>query len=88
MDNTYEDLHLHLGYYQDGYDLEATAFKRKGANIWDIYFDSDQYNISVTKEDNYVPYFGYKILVVHSQELTYEEGSLKFEKWLRENNII
>jgi hypothetical protein len=88
MDNIYEDVHLHLGYYQEGHDLEAIAFKRKGIHTWDIYFDSDQYNLPIDKGSNYTPYFGYKILVVHSQELTYEEGSLKFEKWLRENSII
>jgi hypothetical protein len=52
MDNIYEGLHLHLGYYQERHDLEAIAFKRKEIHTWDIYFDSDQYNLPIAKEGN------------------------------------
>jgi Protein of unknown function (DUF3986) len=87
-DNTYEDFHLHLGYYVDENDFEAIALKRMGVNVWDIYFDFDHYQMNRRKDRVYVPYFGSKILEVHSKNLSYEDGSFLFEKWLRKNSII
>lgn len=29
--------HYHIGYYEDGYDLEVTAYKRIHEPVWDAY---------------------------------------------------
>jgi len=34
----YDDrYHLDLGYYQNGFDIEAIAFKRQSEKIWEIF---------------------------------------------------
>lgn len=88
MDHPYEEGHLHLGYYENGHDLEAIAFKRKGIDTWDVYFDSDIHIPPSIRNKAYTPYFGYQIFVIQSHELTYEDGSRKFEEWLRKYKII
>ncbi|KAB2443585.1 DUF3986 family protein [Bacillus luti] len=29
--------HYHIGYYEDGHDLEVTAYKRINEPVWDAY---------------------------------------------------
>ncbi|MFX3624811.1 MAG: DUF3986 family protein [Ectobacillus sp.] len=88
MEHSYEDGHLHLGYYEDGHDLEAIAYKRKGEDIWDVYFDFTKNVPPSMKDKVYIPYLGYHILVIQSNELTYEEGSEKFAEWLKDYKVI
>ncbi|TYR81308.1 DUF3986 family protein [Priestia megaterium] len=90
METIYEDFHLHIGYYESVYDLEAIAFKRKGIHIWDIYFEPNQYDkvIAGIEKKEYLNPFGYKIMAVPVQELTYKDGAQRFEQWLKENDLI
>lgn len=47
-----EGYHLHLGYYENGYDLEAVAFKRKADDIWDVFFNFEQYGLRPIGQEN------------------------------------
>lgn len=31
-------MHAHIGYYEDGYDVEVVAYKRKNEDVWDVFF--------------------------------------------------
>ena len=37
MDKYDSNKHYHIGYYEDGYDLEVTAYKRINEPVWDAY---------------------------------------------------
>ncbi|KYG32977.1 DUF3986 family protein [Priestia endophytica] len=84
------NLHLHIGYYDNGLDYEATAYKRKQGDAWDVFFNFAAYNISSSNQDkeNYLEHEGFKIFSVRSKNLDYEDGAKKFEEWLLKNNII
>jgi Protein of unknown function (DUF3986) len=55
--------HLHIGYYENGLDIEVTAYKVIGEDKWVFFIDGEQ-NLSELKNvlDNYVliDNFGYK----------------------------
>lgn len=84
------NLHLHIGYYENGLDYEATAYKRNQEDVWDIFFDFETYDISSSNQDkeNYREYEGFKIFSVNGKNLEYEEGAKKFKEWLLKNHII
>ncbi|MGM7635902.1 DUF3986 family protein [Bacillus sp. Hm123] len=68
-----EKYHLNVGYYEDGYDLEAVFFKVKDEEHYQKYEDFGLLiNQSNIKED----------------DMTYEYGALLFKKFLKEKNII
>ncbi|MGD6964458.1 DUF3986 family protein [Fictibacillus phosphorivorans] len=82
--------HLHLGYYEEKFDYEATAYKRQSEDIWDIFFDLEQYkieNLTLNQED-YKKNMGYKILSIAIEDLDYDYGVKHFERWLLENKLI
>jgi aminopeptidase N len=82
--------HLHLGYYEEKFDYEATAYKRQSEDIWDIFFDLEQYkieNLTLNQED-YKKNMGYKILSIAIEDLDYDYGVKLFERWLLENKLI
>lgn len=42
----YDDrYHMHLGYYEKGFDLEAVALKRQSQATWDVFFDFHFYGL-------------------------------------------
>ncbi|MDN4527148.1 DUF3986 family protein [Fictibacillus fluitans] len=81
--------HLHLGYYENSKDIEATAYKRANEDIWDVYIDLEEQQIEV-KEPlfNYVEKIGYKIFSLIGKELDDNTSSEAFEKWLLQKGII
>ncbi len=90
MKSIYEQhQHAHLGYYENGYDLEAIGYKKVGIDEWDIFFEPEHYkNISVPQDFLYVLGYGHKIGVIYANDLSFEEGAVFLEKWLREIKII
>ncbi|MDF9763784.1 seryl-tRNA synthetase [Peribacillus simplex] len=85
------DQHLHIGYYENGFDLEATAYKIAGEGKWVIFLDSDQDLTTLNNAlYNYerIDKFGYKIFTVNIDDLSYEDGLEKFTEWLRSHKII
>lgn len=83
-----ERYHLHLGYYKNGFDLEAIAFKRQSDSIWDIFFDFDQYGLKKPVEETESTEFGIRIFSVETEELDYKDGTKQFEEWLSSQRVI
>ncbi|WP_226665253.1 DUF3986 family protein [Metabacillus litoralis] len=81
--------HLHLGYYEDSYDLESIAFKIQSQDVWDIFFDFKFYNL-VNQKQNQVEHedFGTKILSIDCHDLSYDDGVKMFKEWLIEQGFI
>jgi hypothetical protein len=85
----YDDrYHLHLGYYENGFDLEAVAFKRQSQEFWDIFFDFEQYGLKKPAQETELKGFGIKIFSIEIEELDYNYGAKKFEQWLSNQRII
>lgn len=85
----YDDrYHIHLGHYENGFDLEAVAFKRQSQEIWDIFFDFEQYGLKNPVQDIELKGFGIRIFSIEIEELDYNYGVEKFEHWLSNRRII
>ncbi|KZZ84418.1 MULTISPECIES: DUF3986 family protein [Bacillaceae] len=87
----YDDrYHLHLGYYKNGFDLEAIAYKRQSQEIWDIFFDFEQYDLKNPVQDSELSFehFGTRIFSVEMKELDYDYGAKQFEQWLYSQKIV
>ncbi|KKB35348.1 DUF3986 family protein [Bacillus thermotolerans] len=87
----YDDTrHLHVGYYENGYDLEAVALKRQSEDQWDIFFPFEQYGLKPAAQENEVSFeeFGTRIFSIPIKDLDYQLGSKKFEEWLSAHRII
>ncbi|MGD7022260.1 DUF3986 family protein [Rossellomorea vietnamensis] len=89
--NFEEHQHLHIGYYENGFDLEAVAYKIQGEDKWVVFLDAEQ-DLSIFKgvleHYNKNVSFGYKIFTVKTDDLSYESGQVRFIDWLRQLNII
>jgi len=83
-----DNYHLHLGYYENDFDLEAVAFKRQSQNIWDIFFDFEQYDLKKPSQGNELKGFGTKIFSIEIEELDDHYGGKKFEQWLLNYGIV
>ena len=47
----YDDkYHLHVGYYENNCDYESIAYKRLSEDVWDVFFDIEQYGLEKTIE--------------------------------------
>jgi hypothetical protein len=85
------DRHLHIGYYEKGFDLEATAYKMANEDRWLVFLHSDQDLTrlkSALKNYEEIEKFGYEIFTVNKVDLSYEYGSEKFIEWLTSHEII
>ncbi|USK33430.1 DUF3986 family protein [Bacillus sp. F19] len=91
MDILYDDkYHLHLGYYKNDFDYESIAYKRQSEDVWDIFFDFKQYGLKNTAQVNELTLegFGTRIFSISGNDLNYDIGVQKFEKWLSIQKII
>jgi hypothetical protein len=91
MDILYDDkCHLHLGYYENDCDYESIAYKRQTDDVWDIFFDFKQYGLKNTTKENELTLegFGTRIFSINDNDLNYDIGVRKFEKWLSIQKII
>ncbi|MDT9027309.1 DUF3986 family protein [Rossellomorea yichunensis] len=91
MDIKYDDkYHLHLGYYENNCDYESIAYKRLSEDVWDVFFDIEQYGLEKTIEVNELSLegIGTRIFSISGNDLTYETGVKRFEEWLAMQKII
>ncbi|MDM5156943.1 DUF3986 family protein [Bacillus sp. DX1.1] len=92
MKYEYDDnMHLHLDYFGDEYDVESVAYKRKDADVWDVFFNFAFYGIQQVElqEDTYMDeHSGYRVFSVQANDLSWEFGSAKFEEWLLKHRIL
>lgn len=83
--------HSHIGYYENGYDVEAIGYKRVDEDVWDVYFNFAFYgieHISLEKELYMDEYTGYYVFSIYKHNPTFKEESAAFENWLWENCIL
>lgn len=85
-----ERYHLHVGYYDNGFDLEAVALKRQLEEVWDIFFDFEGYRlVSPIQEDKIMLNgFGIRIISIAADELDYQQAAHDFEQWLSNQGLI
>ena len=85
-----ENYHMHLGYYENNFDFECVAFKRKSEDVWDVFFDFKQYGFTNLIPENALSIDGYgsRIFFINTEELTYDSGAKQFEKWLSLQKLI
>jgi Protein of unknown function (DUF3986) len=91
MDMKYDDkYHLHLGYYENNCDYESIAYKRLSEDVWDVFFDIEQYGLEKTIEvkELSLERIGTRIFSISGNDLTYETGVKRFEEWLAMQKII
>ncbi|MDM5190456.1 DUF3986 family protein [Bacillus sp. DX4.1] len=92
MKYEYDDnMHLHLDYFGEEYDVESVAYKRKSEDVWDVFFNFAFYGIQPIRvqEDAYMDdYSGYHVCSIPVHDLSWEFGSAKFEEWLLKNRIL
>ncbi|RAI81026.1 DUF3986 family protein [Macrococcoides goetzii] len=79
--------HLHVGFYDNGYDIEATIYQKNNVSIF--YLDDEQdIDYDQLKKYEHIKNLGYKILEVNKENLEYDEAYNYFKKWLNDNRII
>jgi hypothetical protein len=91
MDMKYDDkYHLHVGYYENNCDYESIAYKRLSEDVWDVFFDIEQYGLEKTIEvkELSLERIGTRIFSISGNDLTYETGVKRFEEWLAMQKII
>ncbi|HDR7795254.1 TPA: DUF3986 family protein [Bacillus luti] len=81
--------HYHIGYYEEGYDLEVIAYKKINEAVWDAYIPdyeagSFYQKVSEMKLGEYVKNYGIKVYSFGEEE----EAETIFEKWLKKNEIV
>jgi|GEM_PF-520848 len=84
--------HYHMGYYEDGYDLEVTAYKRIHEPVWDAYiphYEVDDFykKVEEMKLGEYIDDYGIKVYSFRDN-IDDEEARTIFEKWLKTNEIV
>lgn len=83
-----DSIHLHVGYDEDGYDLEGIFFKVENEDIWCLFCDAKE-----IKQTNLYPYtqdFGYLVglFSLKKEALSYELGLHLFQQFLLLEKII
>ncbi|RKF51515.1 hypothetical protein BCY92_00425 [Bacillus wiedmannii] len=84
--------HYHIGYYEDGYDLEVTAYKRINEPVWDAYiphYEADDFykKVEEMKLGEYIDDYGIMVYSF-SDDMDDEEARIMFENWLKKNEIV
>ncbi|MGM9988248.1 MAG: DUF3986 family protein [Bacillaceae bacterium] len=83
--------HWHIGYYSEQVDFEAIAYKYEDKDIWDVFFEFEEYGLVVPEKykDCFFEHYGYMVFSFYgTREVKEEIGMAVFEKWLRENGIL
>lgn len=85
-----ENYHLHVGYYENNSDIECIALKRKSEDVWDVFFNFEQYGLKNLTPKNALTIegFGSKIFFIYTKELDYARGVEQFEQWLLSQRLI
>lgn len=80
--------HLHVGYYEDGHDLEAIFMKVQNEDKWCMFFDHEQYKTPINHHE-FQFYKGFGLLVkVYHGDVAFENGSKLFKDFLLDKGII
>ncbi len=91
MMNFEEDKHLHVGFYDNGFDLEGIFLKVKKIDKWCLFFNTKFYNITMkNKYDLFDTHFGYMVreYKLKENDLTHEKSSRYLKEFLLEEGLI
>lgn len=82
-----ERFHLHVGYYENNYELEAIFLKQQDQDVWYLFFENEVYHLKLPKEE-YSESTDFGTLIgkytVTEDDMTFEFGSLLFKQFLNE----
>lgn len=79
-----ESMHLHVGYYEQGYDYEGLFFKSLETGRWLLFFDQKSYGLNLLKSYEEYDHLG---LFIGEYPIE-EEGQRLFEHFLKGNGIV
>lgn len=79
--------HLHVGYYEDGKDIEGIFFKVAGEDTWCLFFEPSFYQIHLHGSYEWNSSFGALVLTLETEELTYERGCEFFKQFLQREGL-
>ncbi|CUB22406.1 hypothetical protein BN2127_JRS3_03045 [Bacillus safensis] len=84
-----ESMHLHVGYYEKGYDYEGVFFKSLETGGWLLFFDQKSYGLNLLKSYEEYDHLGLFIgeYPIEDDQIE-EEGQRLFEHFLKGNNIV
>ncbi|MER3126019.1 DUF3986 family protein [Bacillus pumilus] len=84
-----DTMHLHVGYYEHGFDYEGVFFKSLETGRWLLFFDQKSDGITLLKE--YEQWDDLGLLIgeyMIEDDLIEEEGHKLFERFLKENIMV
>ncbi|MGG4462592.1 DUF3986 family protein [Micromonospora provocatoris] len=84
-----ENLHFHVGYYENNFNIETIGYKIKHSNEW-VFFIESSSQISKNLVNKYELFsdLGFLIFSMHITDLTHNLAYQKFIDWLISNRII
>lgn len=76
--------HLHVGFYENGLDIESISYKVLNQDAWIMYIEWDHVKERLSKNLEYQidPLNGLEIMCILEEDLDYATADLLFEKWL------
>ncbi|WP_078577611.1 DUF3986 family protein [Salipaludibacillus agaradhaerens] len=81
-----DTLHMHVGYYEGGNDIEGIFLKVYEKDIWCLFYNDDMYKTKISNKSIYpfIDPFGHLvgIYTISETELTLEKGNYYFKKFL------
>ncbi|KEP25061.1 MULTISPECIES: DUF3986 family protein [Bacillus] len=84
-----DTMHLHVGYYEHGFDYEGVFYKSLESGRWLLFFDYKSYGITLLKR--YDKYDNLGLLIgeypIEDDDIE-DEGHKLFERFLKENSIV
>lgn len=84
-----DTMHVHVGYYEQGLDVEGVFFKSLETGKWQLFFDHTWYGITLLK--HYEKYEDLGLLIGEysiEDDKIEDEGNQLFERFLKENGIL
>jgi Protein of unknown function (DUF3986) len=83
-----ERFHLHVGYYENNCDYEATFYKVLDEHQWFMFFENVFYKINLLKDYSYHEGYGLLIGKNDAKEISYDDGVSLWIDFLKDNNIV
>ncbi|MED1563501.1 hypothetical protein AJ85_08860 [Alkalihalobacillus alcalophilus ATCC 27647 = CGMCC 1.3604] len=87
-----DEMHMHAGFYEKGFDLEGIFLKVHKKDIWCLFFNFHDFNIKISNESKYpkVEQFGclVEIVQITEAEFTDEIANNIFIDFLKSESII
>lgn len=84
--------HLHLGYYEEGHDIEGVALKVSGKEEWHVFFNFSQYGLPVPlglkqRHATEEAYAGVHVFTVSDKQANNKEIHNKFSSFVTKKVI-